>query len=144
MRLGQKHTMSSVKTYVRPMGSWWLRNPFYRWYMVRESSCVFITAYAVVLLWGLVRLVQGRLAFDEWRESLASPWAVRFHLVALALVIYHAWTWFKVMPKTLPFISIAGHRLSDCIIIVSGMTAAIAASILVFIAIFLNVPRVSP
>ena len=106
------------------MGSWWLRNPFYRWYMVRESSCIVITAYAVILLWGLMRLVEGRLAFEAWRESLTTPWAVGFHLVALPLVIYHAWTWFKVMPKTLPFISIAGHRLADRAIIVAGVAAA--------------------
>lgn len=126
------------------MGSWWLRNPFYRWYMVRESSCVFITAYAVVLLWGLWRLVQGRPAFDAWREDLASPWAVGFHAIALPLVMYHAWTWFKVMPKTLPSISIAGHRISDRTIIVSGVVAAIASSILLFLAVFLNIPGISP
>jgi fumarate reductase subunit C len=126
------------------MGSWWLRNPFYRWYMVRESSCVFITAYAVILLWGLWCLVQGRPAFDAWRESLASPWAVGFHVIALPLVMYHAWTWFKVMPKTLPLISIAGHRISDRTIIVSGVVAAIASSILLFLAVFLNIPGISP
>ena len=48
-----------MKTYVRPMGSWWLHNLFYRWYMVRESSCIVITVYAVILLWGLMRLVEG-------------------------------------------------------------------------------------
>jgi hypothetical protein len=48
------------------------------------------------------------------------------------------------MPKTLPFISIAGHRLADRTIIVSGVLAAIAASILVFLALFLSVPRISP
>jgi fumarate reductase subunit C len=133
-----------MKTYVRPMGSWWLHNPFYRWYMVRESSCIVITAYAVILLWGLMRLVEGRLAFEAWRESLGGPWAVGFHLVALPLVIYHAWTWFKVMPKTLPFISIAGHRLADRAIVFAGVTAALAASILVFLAVFLSMPRVSP
>jgi len=142
--VGPGQAVSNVKAFVRPMGSWWLRNPFYRWYMVRESSCIVITAYAAVLLCGLLRLAQGRLAFDAWRESLASPWAVGFHLVALPLVTYHAWTWFKVMPKTLPFISIAGHRLADRTIVVSGVVAAIAASILVFLAVFLNAPRVSP
>lgn len=133
-----------MKTYVAPMGWWWLRNHFYRWYMVRESSCIVITAYAVILLWGLMRLVEGRLAFEAWRESLAGPWAVGFHLVALPLVIYHAWTWFKVMPKTLPFISIAGHRLADRAIIVAGVAAAAVASILVFLAVLLSVRWVSP
>ena len=133
-----------MKTYVRPMGSWWLRNPFYRWYMVRELTCLFITAYAVILMWGLLRLVQGRPEFDAWRESLATPWAIGFHVVALLFVTYHAWTWFKVMPKTLPFISIAGRRLSDRTIIALGMAGAIVASALVFLAVFLGAPQGSP
>ena len=133
-----------MKTYVRPMGSWWLRNPFYRWYMVRELTCLFITAYAVILMWGLLRLAQGRPEFDAWRESLATPWAIGFHVVALLFVKYHAWTWFKVMPKTLPFISIAGRRLSDRTIIALGMAGAIVASALVFLAVFLSAPQDLP
>jgi fumarate reductase subunit C len=108
----------TVRSYVRPMGAWWKRNPFYGWYMVRELSCVFITAYAVVLLVGIWRLTQGREAFEAWRASL--------------LVLYHAWSWFQVMPKTLPFIRIQGRRLSDRAIVTSGVTAAVVASILVF------------
>jgi fumarate reductase subunit C len=144
MTADTKPAMPGVKTYVRPMGSWWLRNPFYRWYMLRELSCIFVTAYAAILLWGLKRLSEGQPAFDAWREALASPWAVAFHLVALLLVTYHAWTWFKVMPKTLPFISIAGHRLADRTIITLGVTGAIVASVLVFLAVFLNAPQASP
>jgi fumarate reductase subunit C len=135
---------AGVKTYVRPMGSWWLRNPFYRWYMLRELSCAFITAYALILLRGLMSLTEGREAFDAWRGSLGSPWAVGFHVIALLMVTYHAWTWFKVMPKTLPFVSIAGRRLSDRTIIALGLAAACAASILVFLAVFLNAPQAPP
>lgn len=144
MTAGPKHAMPGVKTYVRPMGLWWLRHPFYRWYMLRELSCAFITAYALTLLWGLKRLAEGPEAFDAWRESLGSPWAVGFHVVALLLVTYHAWTWFKVMPKTLPFVSIAGRRLSDRTIVALGVAAAGAASILVFLAVFLTVPQAAP
>jgi len=97
-----------------------------------------------MLLWGLLRLGQGREAFDAWRESLATPWALGFHLVALLLVTYHAWTWFQVMPKTLPFISVGGRRLSDRTIIVLGVAGSIAASALVFLAVFLNVSQASP
>ena len=129
--------MANVKTYVRPMGAWWRRNPFYGWYMLRELSCVFVTAYAVVLLVGLARLAQGRPAYEAWRESLASPSAVLFHMLALAVVTYHAWTWFKVMPKTLPFLTLAGRRLSDRAIISAGVVAAVMSSVLIFLAVSL-------
>ena len=105
------------------MAGWWHRNPFYRWYMLRELSCVFITAYALVLLWGLARLWQGRVQFEAWLNALASPGFILFHAITLGLVIYHAWTWFKIMPKTLPRIA-----LSDTTVVVSGVSAVIAVS----------------
>jgi fumarate reductase subunit C len=129
--------MTDVKTYMRPMGAWWRRNPFYGWYMLRELSCVVVTAYALVLLIGLARLAQGRSAYEAWQAALASPAAVLFHMFALALVLYHAWTWFKVMPRTLPFITLAGRRVGDRMIVMTGVAAAIAASVLVFLAVYL-------
>jgi fumarate reductase subunit C len=120
--------------YVRPMRGWWRVNPFYRWYMLREASCFFVTAYALWLLYGLVCLVRGRAAYDGWRAMLASPWSVAFHAVALAVVLYHAWTWFKVMPKTLPFVRIGGRRVPDRAIVQSGVTAAVVASVMLYVA----------
>ena len=126
------------------MGAWWRRNPFYGWYMLRELSCVFVTAYAALLLWGLSRLVQGRTAYEAWRESLASPPALLFHVIALALVTYHAWTWFKVMPKTLPFITLAGRRVTDQAIVATGVAAAVIASALTFLVVALVAWRLQP
>lgn len=126
--------MAQLKTYVRPMAGWWHRNPFYLWYMLREASCVFITAYALVLLVGLARLAQGPPAFDAWRESLASPGALAFHAITLVLVLYHAWTWFKVMPRTLPFVRLGGRRIPDRMIVAAGVASATAASIAVLLA----------
>jgi fumarate reductase subunit C len=114
-----------MKTYVRPVRwNWWTRNPYYVWYMLREASCVFIIAYALVLLMGLLRLSQGSAAYQGWLESLSHPAAIAFHMVALPLVLYHSWTWFKVMPKTMPY-----TRVPDRVIIVSGVIAAIVASL---------------
>ena len=112
-----------MKTYRRAMGGWWRRNPFYLWYMLREASCVVITIYALILLVGLARLAQGEVAYEDWLERLAQPWAIAFHAVALVLVAYHAWTWFKIMPKTLPFVRIGGWRVPDRAIVACGVAA---------------------
>ena len=125
--------MAQLKTYVRPMAGWWRRNPFYVWYMVREASCVFITIYALVLLVGLWRLSQGQAAFDAWRAALTTPTSIVFHFVTLVMVTYHSWTWFKIMPKTMPFVRIAGKRVSDRAIVASGVIATVVASIVLFV-----------
>jgi fumarate reductase subunit C len=113
-----------MNTYKRPMAGWWLRNAFYRWYMLRELSCVFLTAYALLLLVGLYRLMQGAEAFAAWQAALARPGSLLFHAVALVLVIYHSWTWFKIMPKTLPRIP-----LPDWAVVTGGVTAVVLVSV---------------
>jgi len=120
------------RTYVRPMAGWWRRNPHYRAYMLREASSLFVAAYALVLLSGLARLLQGRDAFEAWREALATPWAVAFHLVALAFFVCHAWTWFAVMPKTMPLLRIGDRRIADRSIVAAGAAAALIASSALF------------
>jgi len=125
-----------MKTYVRPMAGWWRRNPFYLWYMLREASCAFITAYALILLAGLARLAQGEAAFEGWLEILSRPWSIGFHAVALVLVLYHAWTWFKVMPKTLPFVQLGGRRVPDVLIVASGIAASAVLSAILLVAVW--------
>ena len=110
-----------MRSYTRTVSGWWWwkRGAFYRWYMLRELSSVFITAYALVLLWGLATLVGGQAAYQGWLQTMASPVAIAFHAVTLALVVYHAWTWFKIMPKTL-----APLPVPDAAIVAAGMVAA--------------------
>ena len=116
-----------MKTYTRPVtGTWWMRLPFYRWYMFRELSSLFITLYALVLLWGLAALARSQAAYERWLAVLDAPPLLLFHAVTLVLVIYHAWTWFKIMPKTLPRIAI-----SDRTVVASGVTAAVLVSLLI-------------
>ncbi len=111
------------------MASWWTRNPYYLWYMFREASCVFIVAYALVLLVGLARLSQGEGAFEGWLESLTTPWALAFHILAFVLIVYHTWTWFKIMPRTMPFVRFGGTRVPDPLIVAGGLTAAVIVSV---------------
>ena len=114
------------------MRGWWRRNAWYRAYMVREASALFVAIYALELLIGLARLAEGNAAYDAWRAALSTPWAIAFHVVALAFFVYHAWTWFAVMPKTLPFVRIAGRRVGDRAIVGAGVAAAACATIALF------------
>ena len=62
--------MSARRPYVRSMDGWWRRDPFFVRYMIREATAVFVAAYALVLLFGLVRLSQGEVAYEAWLEAL--------------------------------------------------------------------------
>jgi fumarate reductase subunit C len=123
--------MAARKPYVRSMDGWWRRDPFYVRYMIREGSAVLLSAYALVLLWGLWALARGTAAYDAWRAALSHPLMVLFHLVALVLVSYHAYTWWKVSPKTMPTLRLGGKELPQPVISVAGLGAALAATLAV-------------
>lgn len=125
--------MPPVRTYVRPMAGWWRRNPYFVRYMIREGSSVFLAIYAVILLVGLYRLTQGEAAWDAWRAALAGPLSLVFHWLALLVVSYHAYTWWKVAPKTAPDLRFRGKSLPEIAISGCGLAATIGASVLIYV-----------
>ena len=80
--------------------------------MVHEGRGRFVAAYAAGLLFGLVRLSQGEAAWNGWVDALKSPLSIIFHLAILLAMLYHSWTWFKIMPRTLAPIMVGGKRVS--------------------------------
>ena len=125
--------MAKVKTFVRPMDGWWRKNPYFVRYMIRESSSVFLAIYAVILLVGLLRLTQGEAAYDAWRAALTSPLSILFHWLALLTVGYHAYTWWKVAPKTAPDLRLGGKPLPEMVITGGGFLATLGASALIYV-----------
>ena len=125
--------MAQVRTYTRPMSGWWRKNPYFVRYMIREASSVFLAIYTVILLVGLYRLTQGEAAWDAWRAALTSPASVLFHWLALLTVGYHAYTWWKVAPKTAPDLRIGGRPVPECVIAGGGLLATLGTSILVYL-----------
>lgn len=88
---------------VRPITSEWIfRHPRYVRYMVRESSCLFIGGWTLLMVWGLKQLSEGPAAWAAFLELLRSPASIAFHLLALSFAIYHSITWFNLTPKALP------------------------------------------
>ena len=116
--------MSARRPYVRSMDGWWRRDPFFVRYMAREATAVFVVAYALVLLVGVLRLSQGEAAFNGWLAALRSPASVAFHVFLLAIFVYHTWSWFRIMPKTMPLILPDGKRLQPAMITGSGLAVA--------------------
>ena len=92
--------MSKRKPYIRePSPDWWLKKTFYTKYMLRESTCIWITIYSLILSWGVFRLSQGEAAFNGWLDALQSPLSIILHLIILCFAVYHTTTWFSLVPR---------------------------------------------
>lgn len=122
---------STAKTYVRPMSGWWLKNPYFIRYMIREGSAVFLALYALILLAGLACLAWSSDAYEAWRGLLDTPFSLGFHLVALLLVAYHSLTWFQVMPKTAPRLP-----FDPRLIVRGGLAASAGLSFLILVVLW--------
>jgi fumarate reductase subunit C len=125
--------MAARRTFLRPMDGWWRRNPFFIRYMAREVTAFFVAAYALVLLAGLIRLSQGPAAFGEWLEGLKSGWSIALHLALFVVFLYHTYSFFVIMPKTMPPVVAGGKRLSRTTVTNLGLAASAAASIVVLL-----------
>jgi len=121
--------MAARRPFERSNAGWWRKNPVFRTYLAREATCLAVALYALILLTGLVELARGPAAFEEWLEVLRSPPSLLVHAVLLVAFAYHTYSWFAIMPKTLPPIAIGGHKVAPWAITAGGIAASLAASI---------------
>ncbi|MEZ5554426.1 hypothetical protein [Haliea sp.] len=81
--------------------SWWLRNPAYRRYMLREATALPLLLYTLLLLAGIVQFSRGEAAFATWLSWLQTPAGLLLQGIALAAALLHAVTWVALVPKIL-------------------------------------------
>lgn len=117
------------RPYMRPMGGWWRRNPYFVRYMLREGTALVVAAYAVLLLAGLLCLAGGESAYNGWLALLRHPLSIPLHALALAAMAYHTWSWFAIMPKTMPPVHAGGTRVPDHVITAAGIAAAVIVTL---------------
>ena len=121
--------MSARRPYLRPMNGWWRRDPFFVRYMVREATALIVALYAVILLAGTLCLARGEAAWNVWLALLRTPVSLLLHLLMLVAMIYHAYSWFEIMPKTLPVLFFGGRRVAGTTITRIGLLAAALAAL---------------
>ena len=124
--------MSARRPYVRPMGGWWKSNPWYREYMLHEATALFVAAYGLFLLYGVVCLARGEAAWTGWLALARSPFALVVSAVVFAAFLYHAWTWFEIMPRTLPPVIVMHKRQSAGTIVTVGLLVAVVCNVALF------------
>ena len=125
--------MAARRPYMRTMDGWWRRNAYFKKYMLREVTAFFVAGYALVLLAGVIRLSQGPAAFNEWLAGLGSRWSIGLHVILLVIFLYHTYSFFEIMPKTMPPVVVGGKKLSRAAVTNLGLAASAVASIAVFL-----------
>ena len=63
---------------------------------------------------------------------MQSPLSIIFHVALLVGVGYHAFTWFKLFPLTMPPFVIGGKKLPPQLLVTGGWAAAIFCTIAFF------------
>ena len=94
----------SRKPYVRKVSRtrWYFKHPRYLRYMSREVTCIFIGAFALLIVCALERLSRGQAAYDAFLAAITGPWSVLALVVILVAAVHNATSWFNVTPKALP------------------------------------------
>lgn len=128
------------KPYVQKQSAgWWTKNNFYLLYMLREATAVLVFLYSLVLMWGLLRLVQGEEAWNAWVQSMFHPVYMVFHFLVLAAALYHAYTFFKMFPKVL-VLRIGDWKMPESQMIAGQWVGfALCSVVLLGIALFVGV-----
>ena len=125
--------MSGPRPYLRPADTLWWARRTYLAYTLREATGIAVAGYALVLLAGLVSLANGERAYDVWLNFLKSPWSLALHLLFLIAMVVHVWTWFKIMPKTMPRLVIGGRIVPHNRITAAGLVVAAAAFVVILL-----------
>ena len=102
MSSGPPAAAAGLKLYRRPMSFWWwLERRAYFSFIVRELTCLFVGAFAVLTLLQVRAVGDGPEEYAAFAAMLGSPAFVVFSLLAFLAVLFHAVTWFKAVPTTI-------------------------------------------
>lgn len=120
----------SRKPYVRAVSTtrWYFRHPRYLRYMSREVTCLFIGAFALLLLCTVERLSEGRAAYESFLAAITGPRSAVALLVVLAFAVHNTTSWFNVTPKAMP-VQIGEGFLPGKVIVVAHYVAWLAVSL---------------
>ena len=122
----------SRKPFVRKVSKtrWYFKHPRYLRYMSREVTCVFIGAFALLLLCTVERLSEGRAAYESFIAAITGPWSAFGLLVVLAFALHNTTSWFNVTPKAMP-VQIGEDFLPGKYIVGAHYAAWLVASLLI-------------
>jgi fumarate reductase subunit C len=125
-------TATKSKELIRTMSpTWWLKNPAYTRFMIRDFTSVFIAGYCVFLIVLLYRANQDVASFQAFYGSLRSPLSIVLHLIALLFAVYHSVTFFNLTPRVM-VVYRGDERVPDATIATTHYVLWFVATVVLF------------
>ncbi|GAB7218668.1 fumarate reductase subunit FrdC [Vibrio comitans] len=125
--------MSNRKPYVREMKrTWWKDHSFYRFYMLREATVLPLILFTLFITFGLGALVKGPDAWATWLGFMSHPVVIIINILALAGSLFHAHTFFNMMPQVMPM-RFKGKAIDKKAIVLAQWAAVAFISLVVLI-----------
>lgn len=150
--------MSEVKSFRKPYNppvknmTWWLENSFYTKYMIREGTAVLALFAVLEIVFGIFMLalcdigpiptLSGIAPYAWYLQSfLGNPIIIALNVVVLVSQLYHAITWFALMPAAVRvFMNKNSTELLPRWIVTASLYAALAGATVVILGVaFLTV-----
>ena len=123
-----RYTLYHPRWYRRRMSVWWwLQNPAYTGFVLREITCVFVAFFALTYLCQLRAIAKGPGAYAQFLAYLRTAPFLVLNAVAFIFVLIHSITWFNLAPKAM-VVRLGGMRVPDGVIIVMNYAAWLVLS----------------
>jgi fumarate reductase subunit C len=121
-----------VKPYRRPISrTWWLENPRYLLFMLRDASSIFVALWVVLLLVQLAQLGQGPQVYQRFIDDVVrSPLGIAFGLVTLAFALLHSVTWLQ-LAGVVQVVTVGQRRLPANYVVAGALVGWLVASVVV-------------
>lgn len=104
--------------------TWWLKNPAFKAYMLREATVLPLVFFILCMLAGIYSLARGEASWLNWIAVMGNPLVLALNVLALAASLYHGATFFVLFPRVMP-IRLGDKKVPDKLI-VAGQWAGVA------------------
>lgn len=111
--------------------NWWTRKRSYRLFMVREVSAVFVAVFVLGYIGRLAALADGEAAYYNYMQGVGGFFGILWNCLALALVCYHAWSWFETS-GIVAQVRLGGKLLPGSVIVRANQGAFLVISVVLF------------
>jgi fumarate reductase subunit C len=109
---------------------WWLERRSYLLFILRELSSVSVAWTALLILMIVAALGDGADAYRQLLARLGGPGWLALHALALAFLVLHSVTWFRLAPQAMvmrargrriPGALVAGAHFAAWLVVSAGI-----------------------